>query len=50
MLIRTDGSQLKRGEEVLPIIPGMVAEVDILSGKRSVLNYLLRPLIKARLY
>ncbi|MGV2463807.1 UNVERIFIED_CONTAM: hypothetical protein QO022_35470, partial [Pseudomonas aeruginosa] len=27
-----------------------VAEVDILSGKRSVLNYLLRPLIKARLY
>ncbi|MCS8075028.1 hypothetical protein N1E82_31435, partial [Pseudomonas aeruginosa] len=46
----SDGSQLKRGEEVLPIIPGMVAEVDILSGKRSVLNYLLRPLIKARLY
>ena len=50
VLIKTDGSQLKRGEEVLPIIPGMVAEVDILSGKRSVLNYLLRPLIKARLY
>lgn len=50
MLIRTDGCQLKRGEEGLPIIPGMVAEVDILSGKRSVLNYLLRPLIKARLY
>ena len=50
VLIRTDGSQLKRGDDVLPIIPGMVAEVDILSGKRSVLNYLLRPLIKARLY
>lgn len=50
VLIRTDGSQLRRGDEVLPIIPGMVAEVDILSGKRSVLNYLLRPLIKARLY
>ncbi|MCP8466299.1 HlyD family efflux transporter periplasmic adaptor subunit [Pseudomonas sp. ZM23] len=50
VLIRTDGSQLKRGNEVLPIIPGMVADVDILSGKRSVLNYLLRPLIKARLY
>ncbi|WP_255251012.1 HD domain-containing protein, partial [Pseudomonas aeruginosa] len=33
VLIKTDGSQLKRGEEVLPIIPGMVAEVDILSGK-----------------
>ncbi len=50
VLIRTDGSQLTRGSQVLPIIPGMVAEVDILSGKRTVLNYLLRPLIKARLY
>ncbi len=50
VLIRTDGSQLKRGNEVLPIIPGMVADVDILTGKRSVMNYLLRPLIKARLY
>jgi adhesin transport system membrane fusion protein len=27
----------------------MVAEVDIQSGKRTVLNYLLRPLLKARL-
>ncbi|WP_026144685.1 HlyD family efflux transporter periplasmic adaptor subunit [Xanthomonas sp. SHU 199] len=49
VLIRTDGSQLRRGGEALPIIPGMVAEVDILTGKRSVLNYLLRPLLKARL-
>ncbi|MCU1715771.1 HlyD family efflux transporter periplasmic adaptor subunit [Pseudomonas sp. 5P_3.1_Bac2] len=50
VLIKTDGSHLQRGDEILPIIPGMVAEVDILSGKRSVLNYLLRPLIKAQLY
>ena len=49
VVIRTDGSQLRRGAQTLPIIPGMVAEVDILSGKRSVLNYLLRPLLKARL-
>ncbi|WP_246351027.1 HlyD family efflux transporter periplasmic adaptor subunit [Sphingobium boeckii] len=49
VVIKTDGTQLVRGREVLPIIPGMVAEVDILSGKRSVLNYLLRPLLKARL-
>ncbi|MCM7239189.1 HlyD family efflux transporter periplasmic adaptor subunit [Enterobacter bugandensis] len=50
VLIKTDANQLKRGDKILPIIPGMVAEVDIISGKRSVLNYLLRPLIKARLY
>lgn len=49
VLVRTDGSQLRRGNEVLPIIPGMIAEVDILTGKRSVLNYLTRPLVKARL-
>lgn len=50
VLIRTDGHQLKRGNEILPIIPGMVADVDILSGKRSIFNYLLRPLLKARLH
>lgn len=49
VLIRTDRAELRRGSEVLPIIPGMVAEVDILTGKRSVLNYLLRPLLKAKL-
>jgi adhesin transport system membrane fusion protein len=49
ILVRTDASHLQKGDEKLPIKPGMVAEVDVLSGKRSVLNYLLRPLIKARL-
>lgn len=49
VLIRTDRAELRRGDKVLPIIPGMVAEVDILTGKRTVLNYLLRPLLKARL-
>ncbi len=49
VLIRTRGGALKRGDEVLPIIPGMIAEVDILTGKRSVLNYLLNPLVKAQL-
>lgn len=32
----------------LPIIPGMVAEVDILTGKKSVLAYLLKPVLKAK--
>lgn len=32
----------------LPIIPGMVAEVDILTGKKSVLAYLMKPIIKAQ--
>lgn len=31
----------------LPIIPGMTASVDILTGKKSVLDYLLKPILKA---
>ena len=34
----------------LPIIPGMTAEVDILTGKKTVLSYLLKPVLKARAY
>ncbi len=32
----------------LPIIPGMTAEVDILTGNKSVLHYLLKPVLKVR--
>lgn len=47
--LRTDKNYLigKQGEE-LPIIPGMTATVDILTGKRTVLEYLLKPILKAR--
>jgi adhesin transport system membrane fusion protein len=34
----------------LPIIPGMVAEVDILTGKKTVLSYLLKPVLRAKHY
>jgi membrane fusion protein, adhesin transport system len=32
----------------LPIIPGMTAEVDVLTGNKSVLHYLLKPVLKVR--
>jgi membrane fusion protein, adhesin transport system len=32
----------------LPIIPGMVAQVDIMTGKKSVLSYLLKPVLRAK--
>jgi len=32
--------------EKLPIIPGMTAEVDVLTGHKSVLSYLLKPVLK----
>ena len=43
--VRTGKSQLAQG---LPIIPGMVAEVNILTGQKSVLAYLLKPVLRAR--
>lgn len=42
---RTDKSSLGAN---LPVIPGMVAEVDIVTGDRSVLNYLLKPILRAK--
>ena len=36
--------------EKMPIIPGMTAEVDILTGRKTVLSYLLKPVLKARAY
>ncbi len=32
----------------LPIIPGMVAEVDIITGQKSILAYLLKPVLRAK--
>ena len=43
--LRTDKALL---DDKLPIIPGMVAQVDILTGKKSVLSYLLKPVLRAK--
>jgi membrane fusion protein, adhesin transport system len=37
-------------DEKLPIIPGMTAEVDVLTGQKTVLSYLLKPVLKAKAY
>lgn len=46
--LRTDQSLLVYGEKQLPIIPGMTVTVEILTGKKSVLDYLLKPFFKAK--
>lgn len=46
--IRTKESVLKKGKQELPIIPGMVGEVDIVTGKKTILDYLLKPIVKAQ--
>jgi membrane fusion protein, adhesin transport system len=42
--VRTQSAELDNN---LPIIPGMTAQVDILTGKRTVLQYLMKPLLRA---
>jgi adhesin transport system membrane fusion protein len=44
--ITTDETTINRNGEELPIIPGMVASVDILTGDKTVMEYLMKPLIK----
>lgn len=44
--LRTYETQIKHNGETLPITIGMVASVDILTGKKTVMEYILKPLIK----
>lgn len=46
--LRTEGALLDADGEPVSIIPGMTAEVDILAGKRPVIDYLLRPILRLR--
>ncbi len=46
--VRTNENALKYQGEELPILPGMMAQVDLLAGKKSVLDYLLKPILKAK--
>lgn len=46
--VRTKTGYLEENGKKLPIIPGMVAEVDIRTGKKTILSYLLKPVLRAK--
>ena len=46
--VRTEAANLSSRGERLAIIPGMVADVDIITGSKSVLSYLTKPLTRMR--
>lgn len=49
VLVVSEGNTLKKVKgKPLPLIPGMSATVDIRTGERSVLSYLVRPMMKSR--
>jgi adhesin transport system membrane fusion protein len=43
VMVRTDKNHLGTTENPLPIIPGMVATVEVLTGAKSVLDYIVKP-------
>lgn len=48
IIVRTDKNQLGTEDNPLPIIPGMVADVNIVTGRKTVLDYILKPILKAK--
>jgi adhesin transport system membrane fusion protein len=46
--VKTDKNYLGTEALPLPITPGMVANVEVITGKRSILEYLIKPLLRAR--
>jgi membrane fusion protein, adhesin transport system len=48
VVVRTEKNYLGQTEGDLPITPGMQATVDIHTGKKSVMDFLIRPILKLR--
>lgn len=47
--VRTESSSIiKKDKTELPIIPGMMTTVDVITGKRTVLEYILNPVLRAK--
>jgi adhesin transport system membrane fusion protein len=48
--IKTEKNYLEREGKKLKIIPGMTVSVDIITGRKSVLDYILKPILKTKQY
>ncbi len=46
--LRTQKNGIIYKDENLPIIPGMTATADILTGRKTILDYILKPILKAQ--
>jgi adhesin transport system membrane fusion protein len=48
VIVETNRSFLVAAGRQLPITPGMITDTQIITGRKSVLSYLLKPVLKAR--
>jgi len=46
--VRTSSNSLGKVGEPLPIIPGMTTQIDILTGQKTVMDYLMKPILRIR--
>lgn len=46
--VRTDKNYMGTADNPLPITPGMVAETEIITGKKTIMDYILKPILRAR--
>ena len=47
-MVRADRNTLQAGDKQLSVLPGMTGQVEIRTGQRSVLGFLLRPMLKSQ--
>ncbi len=48
VVVKTEQNYLEKDGEKLPIIPGMVASVDIVTGEKTIMDFLLKPILKIK--
>jgi adhesin transport system membrane fusion protein len=48
VLVQTTKNYLERNGEKFPIIPGMIASVDIVTGKKTIMDFILKPILKTQ--
>jgi len=48
--IKTSKNYIGDESKPLKIIPGMTVSVDIITGQKSVLDYILKPILKTKQY
>lgn len=48
VVVKTQQNYLEKDGEKLPIIPGMIASVDIKTGKKTILDFILKPILKTK--
>ena len=47
VMVETDRAFIEKNGRKLPIMPGMICDVEIITGSKSILSYLFKPVLKA---